>query len=680
MRLRFLFGCSLLITANAAMAENDQVQFGPAPDWAEPSEPLDVPDAATGLVFVRKQDTIVRLTNEGEKVYFGGLTRILHPQALQSGNIQVTWNPAVGAPVVHALRIHRGATIIDVLDQASFEVLRREDQLEAAMLDGQLTALLRVPDLRIGDDLEIEYTVPSHDPTLASTSNGLLFLGNSTPQGRYRLALSWVDGQSPKTQLSEDFAEIAEVESDSLSISLDNPATITPPKDAPARYGWLRVIEYSDFANWPEVSKRFHGLFDAASQLSADSDLRTEVAQIAQTHQSDEARMQAALKLVQQQVRYIYVGLNGGNLTPATAEETWSRRYGDCKGKTALLLALLRELGIEAEAVLASNSGADATLPDRLANPGMFDHVLVRAKVGGKRYWLDGTMPEVIQGREQPFLPYRYVLPLSASGDDLAEIEQTPFDLPQEMGIVEIDARAGFDQPAQRAEQTIKRGAAALAEYFQFSALTPDQLSAAFRNALTGEGNWDAIEEVTYRFDKKTQAGILTIKGSGPVKWESYSNNAYSLTLPGGGFYPPSRRLRQNGDDANIPFARNLAYRCYATTVRLPENTDLKNWGFNSVIDTMLFGEVFYRMMERRDDRTIRMVRGNRVERSEITPQRAKRDNGRVADFDNSTAVISYDPDEVMEPWGRLHAVPATYEIDWAGEDVPCLPPDMRED
>src|SRR3546814_6282045 len=83
------------------------------------------------------------------------------------------------------------------------------------------------------------------------------------------------------------------------------------------------------------------------------------------------------------------------DLTPATAEETWQRRYGDCKGKTALLLALLARLGIEAEAVLANNSGGDDGLDERLPNPGMFDHVLVRARIDGKTYWLDGTLPPV---------------------------------------------------------------------------------------------------------------------------------------------------------------------------------------------------------------------------------------------------------------------------------------------
>src|SRR3546814_13557358 len=94
-------------------------------------------------------------------------------------------------------------------------------------------------------------------------------------------------------------------------------------------------------------------------------------------------------------VRYSYGGLGNGNLTPATAEETWQRRYGDCKGKTALLLALLARLGIEAEAVLANNSGGDDGLDGRLPNPGMFDHVIVRARIAGTTYWLDGTSPPV---------------------------------------------------------------------------------------------------------------------------------------------------------------------------------------------------------------------------------------------------------------------------------------------
>lgn len=44
----------------------------------------------------------------------------------------------------------------------------------------------------------------------------------------------------------------------------------------------------------------------------------------------------------------------GGNYVPQMPAFTWEKRYGDCKAKALLLLAMLRALDIEAEPVLAS--------------------------------------------------------------------------------------------------------------------------------------------------------------------------------------------------------------------------------------------------------------------------------------------------------------------------------------
>lgn len=674
-----LYSISAVLLASAAplAAQQDQILIAPPPAWVVASDPLPVPDNADGSVFLRKQDTIVHLGAEGQYFYQGQMLRILHPQALQAGNVSLAWNPASGAPTVHALRIHRDGEVIDVLEKASFEILRREDQLETAMLDGLLTAILRVPDLRVDDDLEFAFTVPSHDPTLKETDFGLLFLNSSPPKGRMKLGLTWADGQEPITKLTPDLKDQAVRQANSIELKFDNPEHLAPPKDAPPRYSWMRILEYSDFKSWRDVSKRISTLYEDARQTAPDSPLKREAARIAAAHSGRLERAQAALKLAQQQVRYIYVGLNGGNLTPATADETWERRYGDCKGKTVLLLALLDELGIEAEAVLANNAGGDDGLDQRLPSPGMFDHVLVRAKIDGATYWLDATLPDIVATRTTPFLPYRWILPLSSNGADLASVQQVPLKLPQEMGIIEIDARAGFDQPARKVQTIVKRGIDGMGEYMQVSALTSDQLKIAFRDALIGGGSWYDVEDVTYRYDRDTEASILTIVGTGPIDWDNEGDGRYDLSLPGGGFSPPTRRQRPSGQDQAAPYFSNPDFSCYVTTVRLPEGTDTKNWGFNSVFDTMLFGRVYYRMMDKRDDGTIRMVRGSKVVDSEINAERANRDNGRIPAFDNSMAWINYDPERTFESWGELRSVPATYEIDWAGRNAPCLPPDI---
>ncbi|MCK0128875.1 DUF3857 domain-containing transglutaminase family protein [Erythrobacter sp. F6033] len=680
MRFGLVFAAMLMAsTAQAQTAEAPDIEITPTPDWITLSEPLAVPDNAQGGVFVRAQDTVVRLTNDGERTFQAQIMRILQPQALSAGNIGITWNPAAGSAHVHSLKIRRGSRVIDVLETSTFEILRREDQLETAMLDGLLTAVLQVPDLRVGDDLELSYSIPSHDPTLQSANSGILFLAHSPPGGRFHLELQWEDEQEPALQLTPTFEEAARRGDNSISVTFDNPEVLSPPRAAPPRYSLIRMLQYSDFQDWASVSTRFHTLFDEARKIAPGSPLQDEAALIAETHSEKLAQAQAALTLVQQQVRYIYVGLNGGNFTPASADETWERRYGDCKGKTAMLLALLDQLGIEAEAVLVNNNFSTDGLDKRLASPGAFDHVLVRATIDGEAYWLDGTMPPVIEGRTKPFFKYDWVLPLKKAGGELEQLAFEPFDIPQEMGIEEIDATAGFDVPSKKILKSVIRGSAGLQEYYTFSSVSPNQLESALRNQLEGTQMWNSVDSVEWRFDKATQASILTITGTGPVEWESDSLDGRYMFLPRGGFTPPPRRQRNGQESGKIPFYQAPSYTCHATTVRLPEGTELKNWGFNSVFDTMLYGEVYYRMMEKRDDRTLRMVRGRRVETPEITAARAKRDNERLENFDNSKAILSYDPSQEIEAWGNLRSVPATYEIDWAGRDTPCLPPDMLE-
>lgn len=676
---QFLIVTGAMMTSVPAIGQQvtgQTVERAPAPAWARSSELLPVPADASGLAFVRAQDTQVYLDGTGQQTYASQRVRLLHPQALQIGNFALAWNPAVGSPTFHSLRIVRGDETIDVLDSTKFEILRREDQLEQATLSGVLTAVLKVPDLRVGDELEWAYTLPTGDPTLKDTSAGLLVLAGAPLPGRYRLALSWADGQRPQFKMTSDFGVPMAQSANGVEVVLDNPPLLAVPKDAPPRYQWQRVMEFSDFPSWTAVSARFATLFDDARQLEAGSALKAEAARIAAEHSTPRARAEAALSLVQEQVRYVYVGLDGGNYRPSTADETWRRRYGDCKGKTALLLALLDELGIPAQAVVVSNAGADDGLAERLPNPGLFDHVVVRATVGSERLWLDGTLPGVFAMSVQPIVAYRSVLPLTKVGSPLERLPQKPASLPDEMGLYEIDARAGFDKPARMVQTSVKRGVDGLAEYLQLSQLSPDQLTQGFQNAVAGGSTWDAIEKVTYRFDRATQASILSITGTGPVDWDR-SGETYDLSLPGGGFSPPERRQRPSQQDPAAPFYTQPSYSCHATTIRLPDETKLTNWGFNTTFDTLIYGRAYYRMMEKRDDRTIRLVRGSRVERSEISAAEAKRDNDRLTRFDNSKANITYDPGRTMEPWGRLSSVPAVYELDWTGADVPCLPVDM---
>lgn len=673
MRLVVGFVALLGITAAQAEAKDDEIAVGPPPKWASPSEPMPVPDDARGPIFVRQQDVQMHLDRNGQKLFLASRFHLADTSALQLGNVSLSWNPAAGSPIIHAVKVHRAGTARDVLASTKFEVLRREDQLETAIIDGMLTATLRVPDLRVGDDLELAYTLPAQDPTLLSESSGFLYLAPVPPPGRLQLRLSWDSGQEPTIRATPDMEGQVKREALSVSMSGDNLPAQNPPKDAPPRYSWQRLIEFSDFSDWQGVSRRIAPLFTKAATLSADSAIKQEAATIAAGNSDQMNRASAALKLVQQQVRYVFVGLAQGGITPASAEETWQRRYGDCKGKTVLLLALLKELGIPAEAVLVSNAGSDDGMAQRLPNPFWFDHVLVRAQIDGQTYWLDGTLPHHYRPSLAAVMPYRAALPLDAQGKGLEAIGWQAANKPTELALYEIDARAGFDEPAKIRSVTIKRGPDALVEYHQFSAISDNQLETSIRQEFEGSTGWNTVDKVKWRFDSKELASIFEIEGTGPINWDNDGGKSRSLSLPGGGFSPPDRRQRGGSAGLAVPFYIKPDFDCRATTVRLPSATAAKDWSFNSAFDTVMYGMTFRRSFEKRDG-AIRMIRSSRTLQVELDPEVAAKDNQRLPKFDNSMAWIYYDPASYDRP-GPRETVPATYEGDWLADSNICLTP-----
>lgn len=673
MRISIFLGCAALCFMSPAFAQKEQIKRGPEPDWVRQSDSVAVPNDPKGAFFVRRQDVLVHLDDKGQQQYLGYRIKLLHPTALQLGNLSIAWNPQAGAPVVHTIKVHRDGQVIDALKTGTFEILRREDQLEAASLDGVLTAILRVADLRVGDELEFATTIRVDDPTLGSSTAGLLTLAPSLPSGRYRLGLSWIDGQKPRISLTDDLKSVASVSDQSVDLGFDDPPVLSEIKDAPVRYQWQRILEFSDYADWAAISQRFAPLYAQAAKLSAGSPIRQEAARIAAAHSSPSDRAKAALQLVQKDVRYIYVGLNGGNLTPATAEETWKRRYGDCKGKTALLLALLAELGIDAEPVLANNSGYDDGFDQRLPSPGLFDHVLVRARIGDETLYLDGTLPDVVAPSADPFFSYRWVLPLRSAGAQIEGLKWKPASRPDEISLYEIDATEGFDKPAGIRNTIITRGLEGLKEHFRYSAIAPAQLQAAFSQQLIGE-TWQSIDKVEWRYDARAQASILTISGKGSVDWEKDGGEARSTPLPGGGFSAPDRRLRPAEQDQNLPFAVTPGYSCHVTTVKLPKTTDQKHWSFKSGYNTRIFGRNYYRVFGISNG-AIRMIRTSRAEQFEIDATSARADNERIGDFDNSKGYVFYDPSDGEMPPSKGSPVPATYDVDWTADTVPCLAP-----
>jgi hypothetical protein len=116
-------------------------------------------------------------------------------------------------------------------------------------------------------------------------------------------------------------------------------------------------------------------------------------AQIVAQHPTRDARITAAIRFVQDEIRYLGIEMGPNSHQPHQPWETLQSRWGDCKDKTLLLVALLRELGLEANPALV-NTRLQQRLADKLPSPFLFDHVIAQVVDQGRAYWVDGTISE----------------------------------------------------------------------------------------------------------------------------------------------------------------------------------------------------------------------------------------------------------------------------------------------
>src|SRR4029079_2886974 len=117
-----------------------------------------------------------------------------------------------------------------------------------------------------------------------------------------------------------------------------------------------------------------------------------------------------------------------------------------------------------------------------------------------------------------PSVPFRWVLPLTAAGSALQRQEWLPATRHDEVTLVEIDARAGFGQPARITGTTILRGVPGLQQQIQFSGLTQEQLLTGIRQQAVGNF-WQTVDTVQWHYDMRAGASILVISGTGTLDW-----------------------------------------------------------------------------------------------------------------------------------------------------------------
>ncbi len=410
-----------------AVDGKERVSIGAPPEWVQKAVVRDFGRRSGAPVTCLLKDSRIHVLSR--TIYTRNVTRLEGSQAVQQlSRVELPFDPHTRSLIIHSIAIFRNGNLKNMADLERIEIIRREQGLESGIINGEVSALLLLKDVRIGDVLDVEFSTVDDGSLFADEVSWIQGLSAGYAVGTWNLV--WIDqGDRPlRIEGGHDDIGYSETTADGLvtrtwhgrAIPELEPEANLPPDIFP-----YPILQLTPFDGWGEIVSRLLEKWDFSAQDRTALD--EELADIRQAAGEDEGRLvDLAVAAARDAVRYQNYSPGLLAIVPENVSVVWERRYGDCKEKSLLLVWLLGELGIQAEPVLVASVIGKA-LPHLLPAPTLFDHVVVRARLGGKTLWIDPT--DVYRGGNPSSwdcLSFHHALPLMEGSDALVPIPEHP--------------------------------------------------------------------------------------------------------------------------------------------------------------------------------------------------------------------------------------------------------------
>lgn len=386
----------LVLLPPAALAEGYTVEA--VPDWVKPVPAFDSETPVASEPYqgyhARLQDVQYNALQIGQSQVFRAFEYTLSNSfgVERNSSIEISFDPGYESLRLHELWILRAGVLLDKLPTARLDMLRADSERDELIHDGTRTLAIALDDVRVGDKVRYSYTVEGENPVFEGYREIAVSteLWRALDRNHTRILTSMKHPFSRRVRGADVVVQIKE--SDGVQeLIVDQLALpeFSLEDDVPSWHYNRGTIVFSDMADWRSVVDWARPMYQLDEQ--SDPDIIT-IASVIRSSQSDvKGQIGAALRWVQEEVRYLGIELGRNSHSPTPPAETLARRYGDCKDKSLLLMALLRELGVDAEAALVNTGGGleSSSYPHRLH---AFNHVLVHVRLDGKVHYLDPSL------------------------------------------------------------------------------------------------------------------------------------------------------------------------------------------------------------------------------------------------------------------------------------------------
>jgi lipoprotein NlpI len=418
--------------ARTAQAGTPGYRVERTPEWVKPVKPSGVASTATSGTpgyRITLMDAQTLLGHDGsEQAYTHTRALITDSAGVQVlSKAEIYFNPAFQTVALHEAVVWRNGAKLDRLKDARIELLRREEGLERLTLTGVQTLLVLLNDVRLGDTVEVAYTVRGANPIYKGHYADTFQLGFGAAVDELQLRIEAPASRTLHTRgIRSDAVPERSTQGGRQVLQLTRrniPAVLVEDSTPP----WFKVypaLHVSDYADWQQVATWAEELFAHPGELGPELQGRIEAWRAKGLPREQLAA--EVVEFVQDEVRYFSVSLGESSHRPKPPAKTMAERLGDCKDKTALLNAILQRLGFDAKPALISmrrNRGIAEYLPAH----DQFDHVITQLTLDGTIYWIDPTMQK--QGRPlhtRGVVPYGSALVVSPGTTGLSKVTSTP--------------------------------------------------------------------------------------------------------------------------------------------------------------------------------------------------------------------------------------------------------------
>ena len=406
---------------NSTTSAKSRVRNGVFPDWIDACafDETFQPSKGAQIAYLLIDNQIQA---ERHQLFVHQVIRLETMEAVQHwSQWRLLFEPKRQQITLHSLKIRRGHDEIDQSNLEKAHFLQREEGLEHFIIHGWFTLLMILEDVRPGDILDFAYTIESSSELFPNHGGHFFTLPQGMSVGKYHFAVQFADARQRQWKSSSPELSPVERRENGMTFWKWSDEKVIAPKlevNTPSWHVGHPWIQVSDFADWQTIAAGISRMWVAEAEDPTISELAKEIAGQEPTLPG---RIERAIRLVQDECRYLSVNLEFSGQVPTPPGAVARRRYGDCKDLSFLLVNLLGKLGVRARPLLV-NTLLRQAIRNFMPIPSLFNHVIVELEADGKRRWIDTTLKQQGGGPFHRFVPaYHCGLPVEPAATGLVE-------------------------------------------------------------------------------------------------------------------------------------------------------------------------------------------------------------------------------------------------------------------